>query len=166
MSSSTRSSMTAADVMTANPRTCSPFSTVLEAVLIFRDADCGAVPVVAAGEPVGILTDRDVAVALAEHPDLASRAVADFMTRGAVTVAPGDPIEVVAAKFDTEQLCRLLVVDSSRVLRGIIARSDLAAYLPGPAAGRPTAEVDSPMPSGCDDLATHYSPAPMTSKED
>ena len=39
--------LTAADIMTAAPRTCSPFSTVLEAVLIFRDADCGLVPVVA-----------------------------------------------------------------------------------------------------------------------
>ena len=64
---------TAADLMTPNPRTCSPFSSVLEAVLIFRDADCGAGPVVDAGQPVGILTDRDVALALADHPDLASR---------------------------------------------------------------------------------------------
>src|SRR5207248_6759947 len=95
--------LTAADVMTPSPRTCSPFSTVLEAVMIFRDADCGAVPVVDAGAPVGILTDRDVALALAEHPDLASLAVADIMTRGAVSVAPDDPIEAVAAKFDTEQ---------------------------------------------------------------
>ena len=57
--------------MTPSPRTCSPFSTVLEAVLIFRDADCGAVPVVDANQPVGVLTDRDVALALADHPDLA-----------------------------------------------------------------------------------------------
>ena len=34
--------LTAADVMTAAPRTCSKFSTVMEAVLIFQDADCGS----------------------------------------------------------------------------------------------------------------------------
>ncbi len=68
---------TAADVMTPSPRTCSPFSTVLEAVMIFRDADCGAVPVVDAGQTVGILTDRDVALALSEFPDLAARPIAD-----------------------------------------------------------------------------------------
>ena len=55
--------LTAADVMTASPRTCSTFSTVLEAVLIFRDNDCGAVPILAEGKPVAILTDRDVALA-------------------------------------------------------------------------------------------------------
>ena len=61
--------LTAADVMTAAPRTWSRFSTVLEAVLIFRDADCGLVPVVDGGKPIGVLTDRDVALALADYKD-------------------------------------------------------------------------------------------------
>ena len=67
MASTAAKSLTAADVMTPNPRTCSTFSSVLEAVMIFRDADCGAVPVLDDGKPVGVLTDRDVALALAEH---------------------------------------------------------------------------------------------------
>ena len=45
-----RASLTAADVMTATPRTCSTFSTVLEAVMIFRDNDCGAVPILDGGQ--------------------------------------------------------------------------------------------------------------------
>lgn len=70
--------LTAADVMTASPRTCSAFSTILEASLIFRDAECGAVPVVDGGQPIGILTDRDVALAVSTCPDLQSRPVADI----------------------------------------------------------------------------------------
>ena len=61
----TSSQLTATDVMTANPRTCSPFSTVLEAVLLFRDADCGAVPVIEDGKPVGVLTRQDLLTFLA-----------------------------------------------------------------------------------------------------
>ena len=61
-------SMTAADVMTAAPLTCSTFSTVLEAVMIFRDADCGAAPILDEGRPVAIVTDRDIALALAGSP--------------------------------------------------------------------------------------------------
>jgi len=53
--------LTAADLITPGPRTCSPFSTVTEAALIFRDENCGALPVVENGRPVGMLTDRDVA---------------------------------------------------------------------------------------------------------
>ena len=67
-------SMTAADVMTTSPRTCSTFSTVLEAVMIFRETDCGAVPILAEGKPVAILTDRDVALAIGEFPDLVESA--------------------------------------------------------------------------------------------
>ncbi len=61
--------MTAADVMTAPPRTCSIFSTVLEAVMIFRDNDCGAVPILEKGKAVAVLTDRDVALAIGTFPD-------------------------------------------------------------------------------------------------
>ena len=69
MAGSTRSPMTVADIMTRDPRTCSAFSSVLEASTLFQDADCGAVPVVDGGRPIGILTDRDVALAVANNPD-------------------------------------------------------------------------------------------------
>ncbi len=121
--------LTAADVMTASPRTCSPFSTVLEAVLIFRDADCGAVPIVDANEPVGILTDRDVALALSDHPNLAGLPVSEIMTKGAFTVAPGATLDQIQDQFREHEVRRLLVADSSGQLQGIIALADLAPYL-------------------------------------
>ena len=121
--------LTAADVMTPSPRTCSPFSTVLEAVLIFRDADCGAVPVVDTGQPLGILTDRDVALALADHPNLAGLPVADVMTKGAITVLPDAPLAEVAGQFGAHGVRRLLVSDPSGQLLGIIALADVAPYL-------------------------------------
>src|SRR5437899_9567457 len=94
------SKLTAADVMTPAPRTCSTFSSVLEAVMIFRDADCGAVPVLDDGKAVGVLTDRDVALALTEFGEtLTRRPVTDVMTKGVVAVAPEDGIETIAEKF-------------------------------------------------------------------
>jgi len=59
--------LTVAEAMTAAPRTCSPVSTVLEAVMIFRDANCGAIPITDTGKPIGVLTDRDVALAISAH---------------------------------------------------------------------------------------------------
>src|SRR4051794_33714385 len=74
--------LTAADVMTAAPRTCAPGSTVLEAALIFRDGNCGVVPVTEAGRPVGVLTDRDLALAVADLDGLmADVAVGHLMAR-------------------------------------------------------------------------------------
>jgi CBS domain-containing protein len=133
---------TAADVMTPNPRTCSNFSTVLEAVMIFRDADCGAVPVLEDGKPVGVLTDRDVALALTEFGDtLTGRPVTDVMTRGIVAVAPEVGIDSLAGKFADKAVRRLLVVDAQNQLVGIIAWSDLAPYLPPQRMGQIVDEV-------------------------
>ncbi len=91
MAGSTRSPMTAADIMTRYPRTCSAFSSVLEASTLFQDADCGAVPVVNGGRPIGILTDRDVALAVANNPDLGNRPVSEFMSKDVIPVAPALP---------------------------------------------------------------------------
>jgi CBS domain-containing protein len=121
--------LTAADVMTANPRTCSAFSSVLEASLLFQDADCGAVPVVDAGRPIGILTDRDVALAVANNPDLVNLPVADFMNKELFSVLPEASLEEIGAMFGQHSVYRLLVVDAAGQLQGIVALSDLAPHL-------------------------------------
>jgi CBS domain-containing protein len=134
--------MTAADVMTASPRTCSPFSTVLEAVLIFRDADCGAVPILDGGKPVGVLTDRDVALALADHEaDLAGLPVSQIMTPGAISVAPDTPLDDVIEKFGDRGVRRLLVVDPQGLLVGIIGWADVAPHAPDRKLGEVVTEV-------------------------
>lgn len=133
---------TAAEVMTPAPRTCSTFSTVLEAVLIFRDQDCGAVPVLEDGKPVGVLTDRDVALALGTYTtDLASRPVTDVMTRGVISVRPDASLDTVRQKFGAEGVRRLLVIDGADRLLGIIAWSDLAERVPDRAMGEVVTDV-------------------------
>jgi CBS domain-containing protein len=141
MATTTPMKLTAAEVMTPAPRTCSPFSSVVEAVLIFRDADCGAVPIVQDGTPIGILTDRDVALALSEFPDLSTRSVADIMTKGVVSVAPGTPLDEAAAKFSEKGVRRLLVVDAQKQLLGIIAWADIAPHAGDCEVGRVVTEV-------------------------
>ena len=133
--------LTAADVMTASPRTCSAFSTILEASLIFRDAECGAVPVVDGGQPIGILTDRDVALAVSTYPDLQSRPVADIMTKEVITVAPDASLSEVAAKFVEQKVHRLLVVDSNGQFQGILAWADLAPHVSEKSFGRVVSET-------------------------
>lgn len=136
--------LTAADVMTPSPRTCSPFSSVLEAVLIFRDANCGSVPVVDAGQAVGVLTDRDVALALADHSDLARVEVSAIMTKGAFTVPADMPLENVKDQFAAHGVRRLLVADASGQLLGIIALADIAPRIPDQELGAVVTDVVAP----------------------
>ena len=140
----TLETMTAADVMTAAPLTCSTFSTVLEAVMIFRDADCGAVPILEEGRPVGILTDRDVALSLAEYPDVVGRPVGEIMKPGVVTVSPEDSLGHVCEVLRTQSVRRLLVVDAGGRLVGIIGWADIAPVLSDRLMGRLVSEVVVP----------------------
>jgi CBS domain-containing protein len=121
--------LTASDVMTSSPHTCSSFSTVLEAVMIFRDADCGAVPILDEGKPVAILTDRDVALALSEFPDLVHRPVSEILVPGVVSVAPHDTLEKICEILRSQAVRRVLVISEPGVLVGIIGWADIAPAL-------------------------------------
>jgi len=134
-------SLTAADVMTPSPRTCSAFSTVLEAVMIFRDADCGAVPILAEGKPVAILTDRDVALAIAEFPDLVNRPVSDIMKPGVVVVGLDDRVGAICDALRSQSVRRILVVDAASKVRGIIGWADVAPVLSDRMMGQVVKEV-------------------------
>jgi predicted transcriptional regulator len=135
---------TAADVMTPAPRTCSTFSTVLEAVMIFRDNDCGAVPILDDGKPVAILTDRDVALAISEFPELINQSVGAIMSPGIVAVAPEDRLEDVCEVLRAQCVRRVLVVDSSGMVQGIIGWTDIAPVLSDRMMGRVVKDVVSP----------------------
>jgi predicted transcriptional regulator len=137
-------SMTAADVMTPAPRTCSTYSTVLEAVMIFRDNDCGAVPILDEGKPVAILTDRDVALAVCEFPDVVNQPVGAIMSPGIVSVAPEDRLEDVCAILRKECVRRTLVVDSAGLVKGIIGWTDIAPVLSDRMMGRVVKDVVAP----------------------
>jgi CBS domain-containing protein len=136
MSGATSTNLTVAEVMTANPRTCSAFSSVLEASALFNDVKCGAVPVVDAGRPIGILTDRDVALAVANNPDLGNLPVADFMSKDILSVGPDASLEEAGAAFGRHSVHRLLVVDATGQLVGIVALSDIAPHLSEGSLGR------------------------------
>jgi CBS domain-containing protein len=137
-------SVTAADVMTASPRTCSAFSTVLEAVMIFRDTDCGAVPILAEGKPVAVLTDRDVALAVGEFPDLVSRPVTDIMVPGVVSVAPEDSLGHVCEVLRSQGVRRVLVVDPIMQVLGIIGWADIAPVVSDRMMGEVVKEIVGP----------------------
>jgi CBS domain-containing protein len=104
--------------------------TVLEAVRLMRDHHVGAVVVVEKRDirllPVGILTDRDVAVRVvaSERAPGAVR-VSEVMTSPAHTAAEGDDVYGTIERMRAKGVRRVPVVDRAGSLVGILSVDDL-----------------------------------------
>jgi CBS domain-containing protein len=120
----------AADVMIPFPCTCSPWSTVTEAVLIMREEDCDMIPVVDHGEPVGIVTDRDIALAIPGTPDVSRLPVSRIMNRMVVTATAEASVDEVLEKMTVSFASMLMVVDDRGLLVGTISWTSLASRFP------------------------------------
>ncbi len=134
--------LTVAQAMTVAPRTCSPMSTVLEAVMIFRDADCGSIPITDTGKPIGILTDRDVALAIATHQaDLGRTPVGELMSKDPVMIDLDETLDVAMEKLGDHGVRRLMVVDGNGILQGVLSWTDLIPHLTASGLGRVVSRI-------------------------
>ena len=114
------------ELMTTDVRTCTPDTTVAEAAHLMWDGDCGILPVVDDGELVGVVTDRDMYIALATQNARASHLrVGAVATRDVVTCAPEDDVDAALASMKQARVRRLPVVGFSNVLLGVLSMNDV-----------------------------------------
>lgn len=124
------------DVMTKEVQCCLPEAKLSEAAQKMSDRDCGVVPVVdTRGRIQGILTDRDVAVALGRlsHRPSSEVTVREAMTRKVHACAPADELSTALRKMRAEGVNRLPVVAASGEIAGILSIHDVLFRIgPGP----------------------------------
>lgn len=121
------------EAMTTALVVCRPDSSLEEIACKMWQADCGAVPVVDdAGRPVGIVTDRDIAMgAMLNHRPLWEISAATI-TNGRPLHCCGqrDPIETCLAAMAEHSVRRMPVVDDAGKLVGIVSMSDALGLAP------------------------------------
>lgn len=108
------------------------------------EQDCGVVPVVDGnGAVVGMLTDRDVAMAaFTQGKALGDVPVTTAMARAVRTARPDDRVAAALATMASLQVRRLPVVDARGVVVGIVTANDcLRLAAAAPAALAPEAVV-------------------------
>lgn len=133
------------NVMTANPRSVDPETDVGEAARILRDENVGSLPVVRDGRVTGIVTDRDLAIrVLAEGRDPGSTRVADVVSGEPVTVRADQDLDEALRLMAHHQLRRLIVVEDSDRLVGILAQADVALTGDEERAGEVVEEISRP----------------------
>jgi CBS domain-containing protein len=115
------------DLMTREVGACRVGESLADAASVMWQRDCGAVPVVGEdGGVVGMLTDRDVCMALATRRAYASDVrVEEVMSRDVVSCTPEDDAEEALELMRRRQLRRLPVVDSQGHLAGILSVADV-----------------------------------------
>ena len=115
------------DVMTANPSTVEPNSTVVEAARVMKQADAGVVPVTESGRLAGMVTDRDIAIrVVAEGKDPTSTKVGEIASTDLVTVDPQQDLDEALRLMAQHKVRRLAVVEEDGRLVGVLAQADVA----------------------------------------
>jgi CBS domain-containing protein len=105
--------------------TIRPQQSVREAIASLATHNVGALVVVnEEGQPVGILSERDITRAIARNEQIFTHPVAELMTTNLITGIPQDDLRVVAHTM-TERRFRHLPILDKGALVGIISIGDV-----------------------------------------
>ncbi len=120
---------TVADVMTRNIITAQPHNLAASALDRMMKYNISCVPVVEAGRPLGIITERDLSRLAVGDPDVLQWSVEKLMS------TPVQTIEEDLYAFDAVSMMnalgirRLVVTDEDGLMTGLITQSDMVATL-------------------------------------
>lgn len=107
-------------------RTVAPDDSLTDAAALMAERDVGALPVVAAGQLAGFVTDRDIATRAVANRLRGRTPVADVMTAKVVCCGPDDEIDSVLDSMAAQQVRRLPVCAPDGQLVGMFSIGDAA----------------------------------------
>jgi CBS domain-containing protein len=144
------------DIMTTEPRTCSLNTNLAAAAELLLDADCGFLPVVEQGKLIGVVTDRDMFIALATRNERASQISVGEVVQGPVhTCGPDDDVQAALATMKQHRIRRLPVEGFGGTVLGIVSMNDVLLAA-GPK--RPVREGD--VLATLQTICGHHHPTP------
>jgi CBS domain-containing protein len=116
------------DVMKTIVQSAALTDSVQSAARLMRDRNIGFLPVRDAdGRVVGTITDRDIAIRVASEDQSSSGCpISDVMTPEVVSCLPTDDLARAEELMATHKKSRVVVIDESGTLCGVISLSDIA----------------------------------------
>lgn len=121
--------MNLGEIFRSNVVTVSPDDTITMAMSLMQQHNIGAVVVVEQREIVGILTDRDVALAVVLGTATADSTVAETMSRKVVTIWEDQGIFDATQAMQGHRVRRLPIVNRRNELTGMVTFDDLVSLL-------------------------------------
>lgn len=115
------------EVMSKTPLYLPPTATLKEAATKMRDFDFGFIPVGEDDKLIGIVTDRDIAIrAVAKGLDPKLTRVKQILTKRILYCYEDEKLEKAAKSMEKQQVHRLIVLDRSKRMVGVITTGDVA----------------------------------------
>jgi CBS domain-containing protein len=118
------------DVMTHDVKACFPETNLAAAAALMWQNDCGILPVVVnGGNAVGVITDRDIAIAVGTRGRSPQDIRVDEVIHGPVLAcAPDDEVHTALMIMRKDKVRRLPVLSDDGVLRGILSLNDVVIH--------------------------------------
>jgi CBS domain-containing protein len=115
------------ELMTRKVASCRPEMSLAAAGALMWQNDCGILPITAeSGKVIGMLTDRDICIALSTRAGNSSSIAAGNVAQPQVFVCqPDDDIHTAMRTMRTEKVHRLPVVDEAGTLVGILSLNNI-----------------------------------------
>ena len=114
------------DIMTRTPWCCGPETNLAAVTELMWIHDCGVLPVIAEGHVLGMITDRDVAIALGTRNVTAREITAiEAATAPVIYCRENDDIHAALHLLGEARVRRLPVVNANDELVGMIGINDL-----------------------------------------
>jgi CBS domain-containing protein len=126
------------DVMVRSAASCTPQTNLAEATEIFWNRNCGMLPVVnSEGNVIGVVTDRDVCIALGTRNRMAAEIPVEEVISGKLFLCkPDDDIRSALVTMARAQVRRLPVINVEGRLEGILSMDDVILHADPRTAGR------------------------------
>jgi len=117
------------DVISESVVAADPDTQVQTVVGMMDQEDVGSVVVVEDNNPLGIVTDRKIALALKDTSDIAERPIREFVSENLVTADPSMNLFDLIQVMSDQGIRRMPVVDNDGSLRGIVTLDDVVVLL-------------------------------------
>lgn len=152
------------EIMTSEVQSCSPENDLATAATMMWNYDCGCVPVVdGEGQVIGMVTDRDICMAVATRLRTASEiTVGEVMTGEVHACAPDEDVKNALDVMREKKLRRLPVVATDGALIGILSINDVVLHAEKGAGKHHVAHKD--VMATLKTLCAHRAPQPASAR--
>ena len=125
--------MKCSDIMNKNVEWLTEKDSVRKAASVMAEAGVGFLPICDADQRViGVVTDRDLTTrALAKKIDPDTTSAALVMSSPAVTCLDSADVREAEALMATERMARLVIIDASEKLAGVLDLAEVVEYASG-----------------------------------